>query len=270
MQNRKTNNLLMAGVLTSSMLLTGCVGTTSGSVQTVQAESTPQPQTVEESSSASTDSLQTTSNATVTATSTKTDYADPDIATIEIGIESYETSATDAQNEASSISDRTKEALSKLDISEENISTSAYSMYPNYDYDSGDGTNIIGYRVDMTLTVKDIPLDKIGDVLTTATNAGATQISDIRYTSSQYDDVYSTALASATKDARAKAETLAEAEGKQLGDLVTVTEGYQDQTYRYVDSSTSYQGAAEDTASINIDPEQLEIDATVTATYALK
>lgn len=243
-------------------LVTGCAESTDAA----QASTGTTAETVSEASDAS--------GSTVTVTATSTDYADPDIADIQFGIEATEDTAQESQDAANATSEDVKKALVDLGISEDSISTSSYSLYPRYDYNTGDGTEIIGYDVDLYLTVKDVPLDQVGDVLSEATSAGVTQISNISYTSSSYDDVYSSAITQAVSDARAKAQTLAEAEGKTLGELVTVEEGYQDTSARYLDSGSYSTMAAEESkstgTSVNIDPGQLEVSATVTATYRLQ
>ena len=91
----------------------------------------------------------------------------------------------------------------------------------------------------------------------------------ISYSCSGYDEAYKEALAKAVKAASEKAEVLAEASGKKLGDVVTIVEGYQntDLEYRYLDAEAlknSYE-----TADAVIMPGESDVEADITVTYGM-
>ena len=256
-RNQKRILLLAAGAA-AAMLCAGCAQTAAA---TESAAAVTQPQAEETAAAAD------TASASVTVTAEVTDYADPDTAQIILGVEQSEDTAEKAQENASAKTDAVKAAIEKLGISEDSISTSSYSMYPQYNYD---GTKVTGYTVNVNLTVRDAAMDQVGEVLTQATKAGATQVIDLSYTSSSYDEVYAKALTRAAGEAQTKAQTMAAAEDRTLGDLISVQEGYQDTSARY--QSTNSYATMEDTAStgsISLDPGKLEIQASVTAVYAL-
>ena len=72
--------------------------------------------------------------------------------------------------------------------------------------------------------------------------------------------------------ARKKAEVLAKAADRILGDVQSITEGYQNTSARYVNKSIAIEEAAMDTAaeSVSLNPGDSEITASVTVTYYLK
>jgi len=68
---------------------------------------------------------------------------------------------------------------------------------------------------------------RAGEVADAAARAGATVLSGLNFRAADETNARRTALEAAGKDARQKAEALASAAGKQVGDLVTITEDIQ-------------------------------------------
>ena len=91
----------------------------------------------------------------------------------------------------------------------------------------------------------------------------------ISYSCSGYDEAYKEALAKAVKGASEKAEVLAEASGKKLGDVVTIVEGYQntDLEYRYLDAEALKN--SNEAADAVIMPGESDIEADITVTYGM-
>ena len=254
----------------TALLLAGCAETSTSTTAATQVQASSTSAAAEETAPAAKETAAADSkDAIVTVTASVTEYADPDMAQITLGVEESEDTAEAAQKSASKKQDAVKKAITDLGISEDDISTSSYSMYPQYNYDT---SKVTGYTVSVSLVIRNVTLDEVGDVLSAATSAGASQISDISYTSSSYDAVYSEALTKAAADAGTKADTLAKAEGKTLGELVSVQEGYQDTSARYQSTNAYANLESSDGAdsAISVDPGQLEVDASVTAVYALK
>ena len=266
---RRRWEVLAVGAMTA-FLLAGCAETAGSTAAAAEVQAASTSAAAEETAPAAEGTAAADAkDATVTVTASVTDYADPDMAQITLGVEGSEDTAEKAQKSAAKKQDAVKKAITDLGISGDDISTSSYSMYPQYNYDS---SKVTGYTVSVSLAIKNVKLDQVGDVLSAATAAGASQITDISYTSSSYDSVYSSALTQAAKDAGTKAQTLAASEGKTLGELVSVQEGYQDTSARY-QSTNAYANmeASDGTGSaISVDPGKLEVDASVTAVYALK
>ncbi|HPA61053.1 MAG TPA: SIMPL domain-containing protein, partial [Clostridia bacterium] len=73
------------------------------------------------------------------------------------------------------------------------------------------------------VTLRDI--DKVSAALDAAAAAGANNIYNLVFQSSQSTEAYHKALTRAVEDARAKAEVLARASGRQLGELVRIESG---------------------------------------------
>ncbi len=196
----------------------------------------------------------------------------PDKATVSFGVTSQEKTAEAAQSRNSEAVDRVIEVLTGRGIAEASIRTTYYSMYPDYDW-SGDGEQrIVGYTVTTTLSVQDQDIDAVGGLLSACVEAGVNRIDSVSFLCSGYDEAYRQALGEAVAAAREKAEALAAAAGKKLGEPVVITEGWQDSSARYSNSARgSFELAAEDAVSApSFQPGETEITANVTVTYAMR
>lgn len=211
---------------------------------------------------------------TVTVSAKGSTSAVPDRAELHFGIRTQADTAEEAQKDNSKNVDAVVKVLKKNGIKEEKIQTSMYDVSPQYDWNTGDGSKVIGYSAFSNLSVKDVAIDDAGKLITACTNAGANEFNGISYSSTQYDALYAEALKKAVSAAQAKAQVLAEAAGRKLGDVKTLSEGYQDMTYANTSEkvyAAAGMGAAEDSApSANILPGQAEITANVTVTYILQ
>lgn len=83
------------------------------------------------------------------------------------------TEANDAaacqKNNAQDVS-KVIDLLKNLGIAENSIQTSDYYMYPVYNY-SGSTSRITGYEATASLTVSNIPIDDLGNILEQSDNA---------------------------------------------------------------------------------------------------
>ena len=211
---------------------------------------------------------------TVTVSGSGSTAVTPDRAELRFGIRTQAETAEEAQRANSSNVNAVIKVLEKNGIKKDKIQTTMYDVSPQYDWNTGDGTNLIGYSAFSNLTVKDAAIDEAGKLITACTEAGANEFNGLSYSSTQYDAVYAESLKKAVAAAKAKAEVLAEAAGRKLGDVKMIVEGYQDMTYANTSEkvyTAAGMGAAEDSASsANILPGQAEITANVTVTYTLK
>ena len=211
---------------------------------------------------------------TVTVSARGSTRAVPDRAELRFGIRTQADTAEEAQKANSKNVDAVVKVLKKNGIKEDNIQTTMYDVSPQYDWNTGDGSNIIGYSAFSNLSVKDVMIDEAGKLITACTDAGANEFNGISYSTTQYDALYAEALKKAVAAAQTKAGVLADAAGRKLGDVKMITEGYQDMTFANTSEkvyAAGGMGAAEDNASAaDILPGQAEITAIVTVTYTLQ
>jgi len=150
--------------------------------------------------------------------------AEPDQAIVTLGVESRKLKLEDARAAVA----KTVEALLKLTrdlkIDQKHVRATRVSVQPEYNWDNtARERNLIGYFVSRQVEVDLRDLDKLGQLLEKATDAGANQVSDPRLDSSKRHDLERQALAKAVEDARLNGEAIAKAAGAKLGAARTIS-----------------------------------------------
>jgi uncharacterized protein YggE len=145
----------------------------------------------------------------------------PDQVEVTVGISLKENDIKQAQSKANDIINNITKSLTDLGVSKDDIKTQNYSIYPNYDYQKS-GQNIIGYSVDISLSIKLTDFDKVNKAIDLATAAGANQVSGIQFTLSDKKEreVKAQARAQAIEDAKGNAQQLASLAGMKLGRVI--------------------------------------------------
>ncbi len=152
----------------------------------------------------------------------------PDIASISFGVTTgRQTTAKAATDIIQKNMTKILAAVQALDIENKDIVTESFYLSPEYDYTTG-GQLPRGFQATQSLRVKVRDLDKVGEVLTAATNAGANQVGGITFLVDNPDAVKAQAREIAIGKAKAKAAVLAKNLGMSLGRMTAFSE---DDTY---------------------------------------
>ena len=207
--------------------------------------------------------LKVTGSATVTLA--------PDTVTIRLGVNTKDQNVQTAQQQNAQIMENVKRAIFALKKKKKDVITDYFNVYNTTDY-SADGQPKKEYFVIehmLRVTVRD--LNQVGAVLDAAVNAGANQSSGIEFSSSKANEAYQKALARAVEDAAMKAQIMAAAAGKQLGDLLEMEA--RDSSYyamRDYGVSNTYQLAASMKADTVISGGDIAVSAMVNLEYAFR
>lgn len=150
----------------------------------------------------------------------------PDTLTVTIGVSVTRSSVGEAVDVAAERATGLIEALTGLGVAEEDVQTSNYSIYPEYDYSNDRAPRITGYRVDNTLNVKIRDLDRAGAILDAVTGSvgDEVEVSGLSFSIEDNDGLVAAARADAWADAEAKAQQLAGLAGVELGAPVAIVE----------------------------------------------
>jgi len=148
----------------------------------------------------------------------------PDMAYTTVGVVTQKRKMQDAQAANREMMNAVVEALKAVGLTDDDIRTVNYSVYPVYDYT--DGAKITAFEVNnsVELTIRDI--EKVGAVLDAAAAAGANTSYSVRFDLLDKDPAYNKALTAAMEAARAKADTLAAAGKFAIKGVISVSEGY--------------------------------------------
>ena len=151
--------------------------------------------------------------------------AKPDTAQITLGVEKTGSSINPLQKEVNSVTNRLVADLKKQGIEEKYIKTTSYNLRPNYDWSQGK-QRITGYTISVQLEVKTKNLDKINEIIDTATAGGANQLFGLNLTidEEKRKELEKEAREKAVKEAKDKANELARASGIKLGKIINIQE----------------------------------------------
>lgn len=149
----------------------------------------------------------------------------PDRANIQISVQTRAATAA-AAGAANAIKQRAVfEALRKLGMKDDQLSTANYNVYPEQRYEPNKNPVIIGYVATNTINAEVRDLSKVGAVIDAALGAGANLISSLNFYASNLQQARQTAITDAVRIARAEAEIGARAAQGQLGGLLELTIG---------------------------------------------
>jgi uncharacterized protein YggE len=140
------------------------------------------------------------------------------------------------------------------------IATQWVSVYP---YTRAEDGTVEGYSASNSVSAVSDVNDAAG-LIDAAAEAGANQISGPGLSSSNAEALYRQALAKAVDDARARAQVLAKAAGRSLGQITTIVEGGAQPVPLYRDTAQAADAATP------IVPGEQETTATVSVTFSLR
>ena len=150
----------------------------------------------------------------------------PDTAVVTFSVVTQIAQALAAQQENARKSDHVKNALEAVGAdSKIEVKTSDYNLQPEQDYYSGKLPKILGYTVRNTVTASISDLSKVGVVIDAATKAGANSVESTSFIIRQDSPAQGEALATATKQATAKAEAIAQSLNGLIVRVVETHEG---------------------------------------------
>lgn len=195
----------------------------------------------------------------------------PDQAQISFAVNSKQPKAADALDMVARATKTMTDAIIKAGVPKEDLQTSGVSLYPDYAPGKDNTPKISGYRAQIRITAKVKDLAKLGDVLTIATEAGATEISGPTFTLSDDSTVRDEAVANAVKDARQAAEAIAKASDRKLGKLLQVTQADTSANrsdWNYAGVASSYSLLRAD--AVPIEPGELDVTSKVTVIFAFE
>lgn len=200
----------------------------------------------------------------------------PDIAQVVYSVRTEAQTAADCQRKNGESVSSVISGLIESGVDESSIQTSDFYMNPRYNY-SGSTAKLIGYEATATLTVSDLPIADLDEILSSSVDSGINTIQSITYMASDYDKGYQEALQKAMDTALQKAQALAASCGRNVGNAINITETSGYSQARYDDNSRSNivnsmmkMEAAEDlAATAGIMPGEINVEASVTVEYQM-
>ncbi|MCI9181540.1 MAG: SIMPL domain-containing protein [Lachnospiraceae bacterium] len=250
-----------------ALLLTACgkgnavVQTSSGAGQASNMEQVPEGMPARP---------ERTESQTITVSGRETVKTVPDMAEIVYAVSTQEKDAAACQKANTEKVNQLLAALKALGIEEKSIQTSGYDISPRYDWDKNG--EIVGYEATTQVTVSDISLAQVGEVLEESVESGVNQVQSLAFLASDYDKSYQEALKMAVNQAQEKAQALADASGCTLGRPIHITEHGSDQSTRYVNvnavQSMKREAAAD--MAMSVMAGEIDVEASISVDFAIQ
>jgi uncharacterized protein len=144
--------------------------------------------------------------------------AEPDRATVTLGVESRKPKMEDARAEVTKTVDAILKLTRDMKIDPKLVRATRINIQPEYNWDNNARErNLIGYYVTRQVEVNVPDLEKLGTLIERAVDVGVNQIGDPQLDSSRRRELEREALAKAVEDAHANAEAVAKAAGARVG-----------------------------------------------------
>lgn len=190
-----------------------------------------------------------------------------DLAFVEVAVESLARAPKEARSKNAEIMAAVRKRLREAGITEEAIRTLSYYLEAQYDYVKGKQI-LRGYVARNIIEVRIEQMDRIGEVIDVTVGAGANSVASPRFDLKDREAVDREALKQAVADALAKAEAAAAGAHRAVDRVLRIEErGTSPKPLRQPLSLT---GAAREAPETTIVPGEIEINAQVMLTAALK
>lgn len=199
---------------------------------------------------------------TITAQGTGKVLGTPDVATIDLGVETNAASAKEALDQNNKIATDLITVLKDNGVAAEDLQTSQLSVNPIYD----DKSKITGYQVTnvVTATLRDLAGAGALIDLAGSTAGNAARVQQLTFSISDDSELTATARAAAVKQAQAQAKQMADAAGVQLGAIHAITEIPTSDAIPYASPAADTVAAG---PSVPIEPGSQELNVVVQVVY---
>lgn len=208
---------------------------------------------------------------TITVSGTGTKKLLPDEAFIDISVITEKPTTQEAVDENSRLSEQMINEIKKISAENLTLQTISYELTPLYDYSKeNEPPEIYAYRVVSTIEAKTTELEKMGEIIAKATEAGAGTISSVGFdlTDSTGRTAKNDALAAATTDANDKAIAIANAMGLKIDSVAYISESETVLPGPFFMAQERLDDLkAEQVAAPEILPQEIEVTATISVVY---
>jgi uncharacterized protein YggE len=203
---------------------------------------------------------------TISVTGTGSVTAKPEIAEVQIGVQTEARTAVAALNANTAAMNALFTTLKNAGIAETDMQTSGFNVSPRYEQPQpGRPSAIGGYQVSNQVSVKVRELAKLGELLDQVVQGGANSVHGVRFSLVRPDSFADLARKEAMADAKRKAELLATEGGVKLGRIASINEGGGPEP-RFQESAVAMRAAA----PVPVAPGELTVRASLRVTWLLE
>jgi len=201
----------------------------------------------------------------------------PDIAHIDLAVETTGTTARAAGEQNAQAMERVIRALTGAGVPRTDIQTRGYTLFPVYAQQerppvqprpggAPEEPRIVGYRANNTVSVRTQDVARVGALIDAALGAGANRMHGLRFSIRDAEGAQNQATRQAAERARRTAESIAAALGVRLGAVVEATTSA-DMVRPFVQYERSMDMAM--AAATPVEPGEQTVSATVSVVFAI-
>jgi uncharacterized protein YggE len=227
-----------ASILLAGMMIAYKPGMIAGATEFRFPTGVPPALGVPSSTVAATDT--STNPKTLSVTGTGVINVKANQATVSLGVYTEEKVASAAIDENAATMTAVIAALKQLGFTDDDMQTTTYTVYPNYNYDV---RQVVGYQVTNMIQIKIKDLTKVGPAIDAATTAGANRVDSIGFgiTDETASAMRLQAYTAAIADAKAKSDVITSGLGIHITGVQSVNESiyYPVVDYRSYDISAA-------------------------------
>ncbi len=192
----------------------------------------------------------------------------PDFAELSVAIETNGATAEEAANRNAALAGKVTAALKSKLGDKGKISTSGYSLNPEYDQRPGhEKPTITGYTAQNSIIVETGAIDLVGALIDSSISAGANRVDYLNFTVKNDVKARTEAITIATRDAKAQADALASALGVKLGKVLKATTLAE---ARPIPMQRMPMAMAATRAATPVEPGEVTVSATVSLTFEIE
>ncbi len=204
---------------------------------------------------------------TISVSGTGTVDAVPDIARLHLAVQRRDLDMATARAATVKVSRDFIALCGRLGIKESKVRTAGLTIQPEYRWDQQQKLQVFtGYFVQRQLEVELNDLDKLGELIEGAIDAGVNEVSPPQLDSSKRPELSRQALAAAATDARDNAQRIADTLGVKLGALRNI-DAHSSQPRPPGPMMRVSAMSAESDAGASYTPGEISMDAQVNASF---
>lgn len=148
----------------------------------------------------------------------------PDRVSVLVNVQTRAATAAAAATENAQRTRAVLEALGRLGLAKDQLSTEGFTAYPEMRYDKeGGNPRVAGYVVTNSVRAESKRVEQAGAIIDAALGAGANMINALSFYASSIEEPRRQAIGLAVANARADAEAMALAAGGTLGGLIELS-----------------------------------------------
>lgn len=191
----------------------------------------------------------------------------PDRVSVLVNVQTRAATAAAAASENAQRTRAVLDALSRLGLAKDQLSTEGFTAYPEMQYDKeGGNPRVTGYVVTNSVRAESKRVEQAGAIIDAALGAGANMINALSFYASSIEEPRRQAIGLAVASARADAEAMALAAGGTLGALLELsTQGPTAPPRPMFDLASGRKAAMAEQTPIN--PGQQTVNVYVTARW---